>query len=419
MKPDVLSSQARSHEAASRQSSSAWLLATVYFIYFFCGLTQCFESVFLPEFKEYFHLNYQQQMYTMFAKNIPFLLAAAIGYAIRHTGYKNCLTAAMALFAAGTLLLIPGLQSGSYAVVLLGFFLIGLGFNCEIVAGNPMLSALGPAQEGSSRLNLGNTLGAVAQIIAPATLSVIIPASVVTAQARLPYMKGLFLILGLVLAVVSIVTLLLKDVDVRTSFQNTAAQAEPRWFPPGVLMGFIAIFLTLGVEAGLFGFFRNFVEDPTIAGLTARQSQMAFTVYLAVFALGRLTASRLQKRMRPASHLVIHLAGALLCLMVMILTKGMWAVAALMALGFFVSILFPTLYALAIENQGERTGQVSGLLTMGFAGCSLIPVLQGKLADSIGLQYSYVLGFAAYGFAAVHALRLSGQQRSRRAEVAA
>jgi FHS family L-fucose permease-like MFS transporter len=357
-------------------------------------------------------------MYTMFAKNIPFLLAAAIGYAIRYTGYKNCLTAAMALFAAGTLLLIPGLRSGSYAVVLLGFFLIGLGFNCEIVAGNPMLSALGPVQEGSSRLNLGNALGAVAQILAPASLSIIIPASAITAQARLPYMEGLFLILGFVLAVVAIVTLVFRDVDVQTSFQSAAAQAGRRWFPPGVLMGFIAIFLTLGVEAGLFGFFRNFVEDPSIAGFTARQSQIAFTVYLAVFALGRLLASRLQKRMHPSLHLLIHLAGAVLCLIVMILAKGMWAVTALMALGFFVSILFPTLYALAIENRGERTGQVSGLLTMGFAGCSLIPVLQGKLADSIGLQYSYALGFAAYGFAAIHALRLF-VQHSRKAQITA
>ncbi|MBV8906724.1 MAG: MFS transporter [Acidobacteriia bacterium] len=419
MKPSVLPSQAGSHETISWQSSPRLLLATVYFIYFFCGLTQCFESVFLPEFKEYFHLNYQQQMYTMFAKNIPFLLAAAIGYAIRYTGYKNCMTVAMALFAAGTLLLIPGLRSGSYALVLLGFFLIGLGFNCEIVAGNPMLSALGPVQEGSSRLNLGNALGAVAQIIAPAALSIIIPASVVTAQARLPYMEGLFLVLGAVLAVVSVVTLLLRDVDVRRSFQIAAVQARGRWFPPGVLMGFVAIFLTLGVEAGLFGFFRNFAEDPAIAGFTARQSQMAFTLYLAVFALGRLLASRLQRRMDPVVHLLIYLAGAVLCLLVMILAKGVWAVAALMALGFFVSIFFPTLYALAIENQGERTGQISGLLTMGFVGCSVIPVVQGKLADSIGLQYSYVLGFGAYGFAAVHALRLLGQRRSRRTEVTA
>ncbi len=134
------------------------MLSLVYFIFFFCGLTQCFEGVFLPEFKVYFGLGYQQQMYTMFAKNIPFLLAVGIGYLIRYVGYRACMTVAMALFSAGTLMLIPGLRTGRYEIVLLGFFLIGLGFNCELVAGNPMLSALGPAAQASSRLNFGNAL---------------------------------------------------------------------------------------------------------------------------------------------------------------------------------------------------------------------------------------------------------------------
>ena len=71
-------------------------------------MTQCFEGVFLPEFKEYFHLNYQQQMYTMFAKNIPFLLAVGIGYLIRYIGYKHCMTAAMALFRSARFCWCPG-----------------------------------------------------------------------------------------------------------------------------------------------------------------------------------------------------------------------------------------------------------------------------------------------------------------------
>ena len=71
------------------------LLYLTYFIYFFCGMTQCFEGAFLPEFKQYFDLTYQQQMYTMFAKNIPFLLAVVIGYFVKQIGYRNCLTTGM------------------------------------------------------------------------------------------------------------------------------------------------------------------------------------------------------------------------------------------------------------------------------------------------------------------------------------
>jgi MFS transporter, FHS family, L-fucose permease len=175
---------------------------------------------------------------------------------------------------------------------------------------------------------------------------------------------------------------------------------------PRLLTGFVAIFLILGVEAGLFGFYRNFLEHPAIAGLTTHQSQLLFTIYFAVFAFGRLIASWVQTRMLPATHLMISLAGAMVCLATAVFVKGLLAVAAVTAIGFFVSALFPTLYSLAIENMGELTGQASGLLTMGFVGCALIPVVQGKLADSVGLQHSYALGLARYLFALSYTFKL-------------
>ena len=170
------------------------------------------------------------------------------------------------------------------------------------------------------------------------------------------------------------------------------------------MLGFVAIFLILGVEAGLFGFYRNFLEDPAIAGFTAHQSQSFFTLYFALFALA-VVASWVQKRILPTTHLIFNLVGAMVCLAV-VLAKGIVAVVAITSIGFFVSILFPTLYALAIENMGGLTGQASGLLVMGFVGCALIPVLQGKIADSIGLQPSYAIGFAAYLFAIFYAMRM-------------
>lgn len=253
------------------KTSAPVLLGTIYFIYFFCGMTLCFEGVFLPEFKEYFGLNYQQQMYTMFAKNIPFLLAVAIGYLLQFIGYKNCLSIAMTLFSAGTLLLIPGLKSGQYSVVLAGFLLIGIGFNFQLVAGNPLLAALGPADGASSRLNLGNALGAVAQIIAPATLSFLVPAAAVTVASKLPYMESIFLVLGLVLAAVVLLTVVSRGVDPSESFQQgDGSRPGSLWQEPRAMLGFVAIFMILGVEAGLFGFYRNFLEDPTIGAFAAR-----------------------------------------------------------------------------------------------------------------------------------------------------
>lgn len=387
-----------------KATNATVFLWTVYFIYFFCGLTQCFEGAFLPEFKEHFRLGYQQQMYLMFAKNIPFVLAIAIGLAVRSIGFKKCLTVAMLLYAGGTFLLVPGLQATSYGVVLLGMFLIGLGFNFQMVAGNPLLTTLGPEEGSSSRLNLGNSLGAFAQIMAPAILSFLIPATAVSVDAKLPVMYRLFIVLGAVLLVTAAVTAVAKKVE--TPFERTRAgtgrRAGLHLLTANLVSGFLTILLVLGAEAALFGFFRNYLEDPSIAGLSPRQSQRMFTVYLAVFAVGRMAASWIQKHIRPAIHVILHAGAAIVCVVAVMTTHGTPAIAAMLAAGFFVSIFYPTLYALAIEGMGEWTGEASGLLTVGFLGCAVIPVLQGRLADAIGIQNAYVLDLVAYVCAAAY-----------------
>jgi FHS family L-fucose permease-like MFS transporter len=371
----------------------------------------CFEGAFNPEFKDYFHLSYQQQQYTTFAKNLPFALALVIGFLIPRVGYKNCLSIAMALFAAGTLLLVPGLQSGDYTVVLAAFLVIGMGFNFELVAGNPLLSGLGPPAGGSSRLNLGNALGAIAQIIAPFVLTLIIPAGVDGVAGKMPYMKGLFFAIGIVLIGIFVLTWLARNVDISGNLGSArldpeiTAPAGSLWNRPKVLLGFVTIFLVLGAEAGLFGLFRNYLEDPSIAGVSSRASQQLFTVYFAVFAFGRLAGSYVQKRVKPAYTLVFNAVAALLLICLVMVAKGGLAVISIMLVGFFVSIFFPTLYSVAIEGLGEQTAKASGLLTMGFLGCALLPVLQGRLADGIGLQRSFGICIVPYAFALLYALR--------------
>jgi FHS family L-fucose permease-like MFS transporter len=318
---------------------------------------------------------------------------------------------AMALFAAGTLLLVPGLQYHNYAVVLVAFFVIGLGFNFELVAGNPLLSGLGPPDGSSSRLNLGNALGAIAQIIAPLLLVVIIPVSATAVETKLPYMKGLFGAIGLVLILVCGLVMLAQNVDISATLKASAALSEgaapgaKSWAQPKVILGFFTIFLVLGAEAGIFGFFRNYLEDPLVAGVSSHASQALFTVFFSTFALGRLAGAWVQKRVRPAYTLAFNALAALLLVAVMILAKGPVAILAIILLGFFVSIFFPTLYSLAIAGMGEQVAKVSGLLTMGFLGCALLPVLQGRLADTIGLQRSFLVCVIPYLFALFYAVQ--------------
>jgi len=387
------------------------LLYLVYFIYFFCGMTQSFESVILPELKEYFHLSYQQQMYVVFAKNIPFLFCPLLALLIQRAGYVRSLGVAMLLYAAGTVLLVPGLQTSHYAVVLLGFGIIGTGFTLHMVAGNPMISALGPADRSSSRLNLGNALGAVAQILAPASLSLIIPAVAITIQSKIPYITGLLIVLGILLGIIAAVTFSMRisfSGDTGTAEDATVPQCKERsaWRNPAVLAGAFIIFLLLGAEASLFSFFRNFLEDPKIASLSSHASQRLFTLYFACFAAGRLSAAWLQRRMSPELHLMLCLVGSLASLAVLLSGTGATAVVAALALGFFVSIFFPTVYALTLRSAGHWTAQASGMLTVGFLGAAVVPVLQGRFADYAGLQHSYLVEVCIYALVLVHTSRM-------------
>jgi MFS transporter, FHS family, L-fucose permease len=379
------------------------LLYAVYFIYFFNGLSLCFEGAFNPEFKEIFNLGYTQLMLTLFAKNLPFVVfSLAIGYLAQRLGFKACLTIAMFLFSAGTLMLIPGIFSLSYSIVLAGFFIIGTGFNFQLVAGNPLLSSLGEPGGSSSRLNFGNALGAVAQIIAPLIITFIVPETITSAFDKIPYITGIFLTIALLLASIAVVTLFIGRTNSTTILYRENADQVAETFSifsnRRLVLGFIAIFLVIGIEAGIFGLFRNYLEDPSVAGLTANQSQRLFTVYFGVFALGRLVGSYVQKKISPERSLVIHVIAAIVCILVTILSSGTLAVVSLILAGFFISIFFPTLYSLSIRGLGNSTAKASGLLTMGMLGAAIIPLAQGKIADLWSLQMSFALALIPYLF---------------------
>jgi MFS transporter, FHS family, L-fucose permease len=386
------------------------LLYSVYSIYFFCGLALCFENVFLPEFKTLFNLSYTEQMYTMFAKNIPFIfLSIAIGFLTKKIGYKNCLTIALFLFALGSWLIVPGLTSGNYSVVLAAFFIIGIGFNFEIVAGNPLLSMLGNPEGSSSRLNIGNALGAIAQIVAPLFLTLIIPKSIVTIDEKMPYIQWVFIVTAISLALFGVFTIFMKKEDpanVPPDNKTVLVTKNSLWSNPQVILGFISIFLVIGIEAGLFGLYRNYLEDTTVAGMSSFDSQRMFTIYFAVFALGRLVGSYVQKKVDPSTTLIFNLIISLLLIVLISFSTGWVAVVSVTAIGFFVSIFFPTLYSISIDGLGERTGQASGLLTMGFLGAAIIPILQGKLADTLSLQLSFMIAIFPYVFALFYVLRM-------------
>ena len=396
---------------AEEEARTRQMLLLVYFIYFFCGMTQSFEGSVLPEIKTYFHLNYQQQMYAIFAKNFPFLAAPLLGGITVRLGFGRLLAIAMALYAVGTLLLVPSLSIGLFPMLLWGFLVLGSGFTLQMIAGNPLIVALGKSETSSSRLQFGNALGAVAQIVAPAMLSLLIPGATASIADKISPVKHLLSILGGVLAVVCVVAFWIARRGTPAAFPRepealTLGSSASAWRDSGLPMAAAMLLLLLGSEASLFSFFRNYLEDVSIVGVSAKVSQRFLTAYFASFALGRLSASWLQRVVLPLQHLLVSLAAALLLTGLAVAVHGTAAIVVMLVIGFVVSTLFPTLYDLALKRAGPWKAQAAGILTVGFLGSALFPVLQGRLADTLGLQRSYACEAAAYLVLLGYALRL-------------
>jgi FHS family L-fucose permease-like MFS transporter len=385
-----------------------------YFIYFFCGLALCFDRVFNPDFKIYFNLSYQQLMYTQPAFSVAGLLIAYLaGILASRIGYKKSLTLAMLLFALGNLIIYPALHWRNFYLLLASMFIMGAGFNIQLVSGNPLMIALGEAKTASSRLNLGNALGAVGQVITPLIVTQIFTSDSLTVEEKVPSIQKIFLAFAAVLFTVSFILSWMRDFQIQPEGTEKAKdESSPLppgkkslWAHPHLLLGFLAIFLSIGAEAGIGGLYLNFLQDREIAGLTSNQANRFFMINLTLFAVGRLTASWIQRKIKPERMLAIYVLISMGLMGLLLLAKGQVACWAITLLGFFICIFFPTLYSLAIEGLGELTPKASGLLIMGFSGVSIIPVLQGALADRIGLQPSFAIAILPWLFVLFYALK--------------
>jgi len=377
------------------------LLWVVYAIYFFNGMAMCFEGTFNPEIKELFDLDYMKLMYLMFAKNIPFLLlSVVVGIMAQKLGLKNTLSMAMLISSVGAAGIAYGIQTLNYPIILAACFINGSAFTFQLVAGNPLLSELGSPRQSSVRLNFANALGAIAQMVGMLLVYLILPATIITAADKIPYITSILYSIALLLVVLGIMPFFLRWNDKQTPVKHNEPSHNSNdtsmWRETKIVLGLVTLFFVLGAEAGIFGLFRNFAEDPEIGNLSTSSSILSYTFYFIIFAAGRFLGAALQRRILPTKYLLISAVAALCGIVLVLFTKGMAAVVSLIVVGFFVSTFFPTIYSIAIEGMGRRAAKASGILTMGMIGAAILPVLQGKFADMAGLQYSFIMAAFVY-----------------------
>ena len=394
----VLQSQT---QAASGNTGPLIIITTLFFMW---GLLTALNDVLIPHLKALYTLNYVQAMLVQFCFfGAYFLVSLPAGMLIKRIGYQNGAVAGLVIAAAGCALFYPASNSG-YALFLLGFFVLASGITILQVAANPYVTVLGDARNASSRLTLTQAFNSLGTTVAPTLGGILILSgnpldrAAQAASVQGPYLalSGALLLLALMFAFARLPKLDHAADDGAPQIDSTSKGSLLSH--PQLLMGAIGIFLYVGGEVSIGSFLINFLGEPHIAALTPEAAAHYVSYYWGGAMVGRFIGFAVMRFVSPGKALAFNAACSMALIMVAIFGHGQLAMWAILAVGLCNSIMFPTIFSIALYRLGKLTGQASGILCMAIVGGALVPFAQGVLADSIGLQMSFLMPAACYAF---------------------
>ncbi|MBQ5947335.1 sugar MFS transporter [Massilia sp. ST3] len=402
-------------------------LVIVTILFFMWGLLTALNDVLIPHLKELYTLTYVQAMLVQFCFfGAYFLVSLPAGMLIRKIGYQNGAVAGLVIAAAGCALFYPASTSG-YALFLFGFFVLAAGITVLQVAANPYVTVLGDPRNASSRLNLTQAFNSLGTTIAPALGGVLILSGSVLGVAELAKLpaaeqaayraaqaasvQGPYLALAAALLVLALLFAFARLPKIEHTDDATAqagAAKESALAHPHLVMGTIGIFLYVGAEVSIGSFLINFFGEPQIAALSHSDAAHYVSYYWGGAMIGRFVGFAVMRYVSPGKALASNAAAAIALIMVAVFGQGQAAMWAIIAVGLFNSVMFPTIFSMALYRLGRFTGQASGILCMAIVGGAVVPFAQGLLADTVGLQWSFVAPAACYAFILYFGLKYAG-----------
>ncbi|USJ00989.1 L-fucose:H+ symporter permease [Xanthomonas prunicola] len=391
-------------------------LSVVTTIFFMWGFLTCLNDILIPHLKAVFELNFAQAMLVQFTFfGAYFLMSLPAGWLVNRLGYKQGIVAGLAVAAVGALGFWPAAELRVYGAFLGALFVLATGITILQVAANPYVALLGPERSASSRLTLAQALNSLGTAIAPLLGGWLILANTVMSSDQLKALpeaeqlayrvqeaqavQGPYIGLGIVLFLLAIFVFLFR----LPALTDASAQKDESKHSlldalrhPHVRFGVLAIFFYVGAEVAIGSLMVNYFSLPQIGGFTEREATKYVSAYWTLAMIGRFIGSALLAKLSPRVLLSVFAAINAVLLGLTMASGGMLAVYALVAIGLFNSIMFPTIFTLGIERLGPLTGRASSLLIMAIVGGAIVPYLQGLLADSIGLHESFVLPLLCY-----------------------
>jgi FHS family L-fucose permease-like MFS transporter len=405
-------------------------MATVTSLFFAWGFITCLNDILIPHLKSIFQLNYFQSMLVQFAFFTGyFLFALPTGKIIDKIGYKNTMVVGLLLMAVACLGFIPAATLTTYGIFLAALMVLAGGMTLLQVSANPYVTALGPVRTASSRLNLTQAFNSLGTTIAPVLGALFILGTTELADkdvkalsaakyllyqqtqaatVKMPYcvLAGLLVLLAIAIRF-SKLPMLQNTSEIRIPVGQKVSKWE--MLKHGHLfLGIIGIFVYVGAEVSIGSFLVNYISQPNIGGITIAMAAKFVSYYWGGAMIGRFLGAAVMQRLPAARVLIFAAAGAALLVLTSMLTFGWTAVIAILLVGFFNSVMFPTIFALGVEGLGPLTSAGSSLLIMAIIGGAIIPALQGTIADAIGIHHAFILPVICYLYIIYFGWKCSG-----------
>ncbi len=399
-------------------------------LFFMWGFLTCLNDILIPHLKSVFVLNYTQVMLTQFVFFLAyFLMSIPSGKILRKIGYKKGIVVGLVTAAIGTLLFYPAAGIREYWIFLAALFVLASGITLLQVAANPYVAILGKPETASSRLTLTQAFNSLGTTIAPLFGSLLILSlatksadelakldvagleayrAAEAAAVQVPYL-GLAAVLLLVAAVFAIIKLpVIETADVMSadgSGTSLDTLHKSAWGYKHLVLGAVGIFVYVGAEVSIGSFLVNYLGQPFIASLKEADAGRMVSYYWGGAMVGRFLGAFIQRYIKPGVVLGTNALVATVLVITTMLTFGQVAMWSVLLVGLFNSIMFPTIFTLAIDGLGKHTEEGSGILCMAIVGGAILPIIQGFLADRIGIHHAFLLPILCYAYIAYYGFK--------------
>lgn len=400
--------------SAHSQQNHTPALVVLTTLFFMMGFITCMNDILIPHLKDIFDLTYVQAMLIQFCFFTAYaIMSIPMGYLVGKIGYKNGVIGGFVLTAIGCLLFYPAAGSHSYATFLGALFILASGVTLLQVAGNPYVTLLSKPGKESATLTLVQAFNSLGTTIAPQIGAFLILADATQTVSKAEQISSVqipYLGLAGLLIILAVFVKMIRLPDARKIAEEESEHNHDGkhsvWQYRHLVFGAAGIFCYVGAEVSIGSLLVSVLGY--LKGLDHASAAKYLSFYWGGAMVGRFLGSAIMAKIAPNRYLAFNATAAVALLGVAMLAGkasadiAMWA---LLAIGFFNSIMFPTIFSLATKGLGRFTSSASGVLCTAIVGGAIVPVVQGWAADTYGLMISFVVSAICYVYIVFFAIK--------------